>query len=303
MIEEIIDANYIQKAKNKKKIQTNNDLRKELGLLLDYFERDLPEKLYGTRASRIPKDKHFIKNFSQSEIFRKEIRYLSHELFETFNFNYELEIEKIIQTEIQFNPKNIPNNLENNQSEEKIEQINQNIPAVADSSILSSKKDMKIDRPESSILDSESYFDVENNFEKQSEIESVRNVDSHFSSMNFSSSQEKPDFVENTGKPIETTLDETLELLGMGSLKRKFKKQIISEKKDGGVSLSFDEWLRENKLWVRLLLLSLNNLDYIDTTIEMRLIQKTRQYLLSKSNDNAVLDKQLHDLFQKLNLN
>lgn len=116
---------------------------------------------------------------------------------------------------------------------------------------------------------------------------------------NFSDSIELVEKNEiNSSISKDEALNETLAFLGLGSLKKNITQKIITGKKVN-IGLSFDEWvnIKENKLWVRLLLIKLNKLESIDLSIESNLLERINKYNFSNK-----VGYELNNLYEKLKL-
>ena len=159
------------------------------------------------------------------------------------------------------------------------------------------KDDSNIDTPE---LLSESENKTIGDATLLDEIESLEEINKGIDFSKSFNLEEKSK--QKASESSDSILDDTLELLGFksfGLLKRGIKKKIITEKKQKQ-GLNFDEWVSENKIWVKSLLLASNNLESLNLEIETRLLAKTSDFFINNPDLFKYIDQKLEIMYQRL---
>ena len=346
---EVITKDFITLAKNKKTIKSYEDLKSILANnILVGFQYDLPKEFDLVSLPELAHRHRFMKNFSKTHSFEKEITNLKAVLTDYFNFKPDFEEENVktvteekTSAEKEFKKSEIDEIGIIEKS--KIDQENETIPedsiSVLESETL--KLDSSSNLEEKEITNNQLQENFDNNLiasehpnieiEKTEVPEKVSSKANELLEKNItnkidlteeivsnqSSTETKPsastyDFInsislEKTERKTDTEnsltdsedniLNETLQLLGIGSIKMNLERKIINKKKKE-TYLSLEEWVKENHLWVEYLFKKLSRIQTLNLADEIRFMNIVRKYKFSPR-----FEHEINNLYENLKLN
>lgn len=323
-----IGKDFIAVAHQKRYIKDFQGLRSELVKMLIHYEFDLPSEFNLIKLPDLLHKHRVLTGFSNTHNFRQELQNLNEQLVTFFNYDYEREKEiynKVVKDTVTDRDPDIDkeplisevNSLQGSLTDEiaRLEKeflrsFSQNQKQTSEylgsenSSIDTDKVQNDIEIP----MQAPSLHDKDLSAVAESVIERRINPEVEIEeTFNFSKSYQKTTNLPaqvDADKPIQD-LDEAFEIIGIGKLKRGISKQIVTKKKEK-FGLEFNEWVSENKLWVKLLLIASNNIESLDLATETKLldhIQKDPFVLEENSTINEVMASQFAKIYKKLQLN
>lgn len=287
----------------KKTIQSFDEAKHFLSNeILIQYQYDLPKEFDVYDILSLPNHHRFMRNFSKTMSYTKSLDYLKKELTNYFTYS-KIPVErptKVRKTTNKHEATSFKQVFFNLESTEKSKLVVDDITNFNLQQASVDSLQNVIDAFKTSFGDLDKEFTTDDTLTQSISSDSSFEKTSSPVTTQSSSLDEEPELanllkdfnielVKHEAK-VETQdieyskeelLNEALDILGIGSIKKNLGKSIITKKKK--VGLSFDEWFKENLDWAQYLIKKIAHIDYLSLQDEADYLAIIRAF--SFSND------------------